>query len=57
MLRIFGESARDCDGMTRRSFLQVGALGLGGLALPEFFRLRAEGASPGRGGERSVIQF
>ena len=54
MLRIFGESARDCDGVTRRSFLQAGALGLGGLALPDLLRLRAatgptNGASPGRG--------
>jgi hypothetical protein len=57
MYRIFGESARDCDGLTRRSFLQVGALGLGGLALPEFLRLRVEGASRGQGGERSVILF
>ncbi len=57
MLRISGESARDCDGLTRRSFLQVGVLGVGGLALPEFFRLRAEGASVGPGAERSVILF
>ena len=56
MLRILGASARDCDGVSRRSFLQVGALGLGGLALPEFFRLRAEGAGLGHGG-RSVILF
>ncbi|MDR3618963.1 MAG: DUF1501 domain-containing protein [Paludisphaera borealis] len=59
MLKIPGESARDCDGLTRRSFLQVGTLGLGGLALPEFFRLRAQaagrGAGPGAGARRSVI--
>jgi uncharacterized protein (DUF1501 family) len=54
MLRIPGESARDCDGLTRRSFLQVGTLGLGGLALPDFFRLRAESATQG-GPARSVI--
>jgi hypothetical protein len=63
MLRILGQSARDCDGITRRSFLQVGTLGLGGLALPDLLRLRARGAersSPsatpsGRG--KSVILF
>ena len=59
MLKIPGESARDCDGLTRRSFLQVGTLGLGGLALPEFFRIRAEGADRGvgriGGAQRSVI--
>ena len=27
-----------CDGTTRRGFLKVGALGLGGLALPELLR-------------------
>ena len=61
MLKIPGESARDCDGLTRRSFLQVGTLGLGGLALPEFFRIRAEGADRGvgriGGAQRSVILF
>jgi len=55
MLRIPGESARDCDGLTRRSFLQVGTLGLGGLALPEFFRLQAQAAGRGPGAQRSVI--
>jgi len=57
MLTIFGGAARDCDGVTRRSFLQAGMLGLGGLALPDLFRLRADGADPGRVGERSVILF
>src|SRR4051794_23759184 len=58
MFRISGgESGRDCDGLTRRSFVQAGLLGLGGLMLPELLRLRAEGADaqPGRG--KSVILF
>src|SRR5687768_16974706 len=56
MLKVFGGAARDCDGVTRRSFLQAGVLGLGGLALPDLLRLRAEGAAgPNRG--RSVILF
>ncbi len=54
MLKIFGGSARDCDGVTRRSFLQAGLLGLGGLTLPGLQRLRAEGAAD-RG--KSVILF
>ena len=33
-----------CDGVTRRDFLHAGALGLLGLTLPEFFRLKAAGA-------------
>src|SRR3954447_12445508 len=57
MLRIFGGGARDCDGITRRSFLQAGVLGLGGLALPDLLRLRAEGATAGAGRGRSVILF
>jgi uncharacterized protein (DUF1501 family) len=42
---------RYCDGLTRRSFLQVGGLALGGLALPDLLRAEArQGAS-----QRSVI--
>ena len=58
MLRIYGDdAARDCDGVTRRSFLQAGVLGLGGLALPDLFRLRAEGAGSPEAKGRSVILF
>jgi hypothetical protein len=54
MFRVFGGSARDCDGITRRSFLQAGVLGLSGLALPDLLRLRASAASVASHG-RSVI--
>ena len=60
MFRVFGGGARDCDGVTRRSFLQAGVLGLGGLALPDWLRLRASGAvntAAGAGRGRSVILF
>jgi hypothetical protein len=57
MLTITGGGAQDCDGVTRRSFLQAGVLGLGGLALPDLLRLRAEGAARGTGRGRSVILF
>ena len=46
MLNILGPKPNDCgfcDGVSRRNFLKIGALGLGGLALPEL--LRAEAAS------------
>jgi hypothetical protein len=43
MLTIAGSASRSCDGMSRRSCLQIGGLALGGLALPEI--LRAEAAS------------
>src|SRR4051794_22250300 len=57
MLTIFGGRARDCDGVTRRSFLQAGVLGLGGLTLPGLLRIRAEGATAVASERRSVILF
>jgi hypothetical protein len=33
-----------CDGISRRSFLRAGGLALGGLALSDFLRLKAQGA-------------
>src|SRR3954452_2223262 len=55
MLRAFAGGARDCDGMTRRSFLQAGVLGLGGLTLADLLRLRASGSV--RANRHSVILF
>lgn len=52
MLTVFGPRARYCDGVSRRSFLQVGALAVGGLTLPQL--MRAEAAS-GKKGHKSVI--
>src|SRR5262245_32521224 len=46
MLQItHGPAARNCQGMTRRTALKAGFLGLMGLTLPDLFRLRAQGAS------------
>ncbi|HTE19754.1 MAG TPA: DUF1501 domain-containing protein [Armatimonadota bacterium] len=47
MIRVTGleNGYRHCDGVTRRSFLQAGALGLGGLTLPELLRAREAGAA------------
>jgi hypothetical protein len=36
------------SGLSRRSFLTIGALGLGGLTLPELFRLRAAETAKGK---------
>ena len=41
MLTVWGTKDRFCDGISRRNFLQVGALGLGGLSLADVLRLRA----------------
>lgn len=47
---------RFCDGISRRSFLRIGGLTLGGLALSDFLRLKATGAvAEGRG--KSVIMI
>jgi hypothetical protein len=36
MLRVTGQASADCEGLTRRNFVQAGMLGLGGLTLPQF---------------------
>ncbi len=43
MLTIPGPASRFCDGISRRSWMQIGGLAMGGLALPDI--LRAEAAS------------
>jgi hypothetical protein len=48
MLRISGGVGRDCTGVTRRSFVQAGLLGLGGLGLADFFHLQAAEQPTGR---------
>ncbi|MGE3806024.1 MAG: DUF1501 domain-containing protein, partial [Gemmataceae bacterium] len=52
MFTLPGPRHRYCDGLSRRSFLKVGALGLGGLTLPAL--LRAEERS-GRKSHKSII--
>ena len=42
MLTIYGPKQRFRDGVSRRNFLKIGALGLGGLALPELLRAEAQ---------------
>src|SRR5215470_13962335 len=43
MLTIFGQGDRYCDGVSRRSFLKIGGLGVGAgaLSLTDLFRLEA----------------
>ena len=43
MLDILGQqSGRFCDGVSRRDFLRIGALGMGGVALPELLQAEAQ---------------
>src|SRR5678810_1030576 len=55
MLTIQGPSSTFCDGVSRRNFLKIGALGLGGLALPQLFQ--AEAASGIRRSHKAVIMI
>jgi hypothetical protein len=47
MFQIASGSSRSCDGISRRHFLRVGALGALGLGLPDLLRARAAAGSPG----------
>src|SRR5215208_3525001 len=55
MLTIYGPSSKFCDGVSRRNFLKIGALGLGGLALPDL--LKAEAASGIRKSHKAIIMI
>jgi hypothetical protein len=57
MLTISGQKARYCDGISRRGFLRIGALGVGAsaLTLADLFRIEAQaGTRPGTR-QKSVI--
>ena len=55
MFRINGSKGSDCTGITRRSFVQAGLLGLGGLTLPEYLQARAQANESSR--DTAVILF
>ena len=57
MLTLFGPRipGRTCDGVSRRDFLRIGALGAGGLTLADLLRLKAQGAVRSDAAPKSVI--
>ena len=56
MLKIcFGETERNCAGLSRRNFLQVGSLGLGGLTLSNLLAARAAGETQAAAKNTSVV--
>jgi hypothetical protein len=56
MLTLHGaNSTRLCNGLSRRSFLKLGTLGLGGLSLAELLHLKARGGVDRRAGSKAVI--
>ena len=58
MLRLIDRgSAHTCDGVTRRDFLQVGALGAIGLSLPQWVAAKERGALSKEHDDRSVIMI
>jgi len=47
MLTILGKSQRGfCDGLTRRNFLKIGGLAMGGLSLPQILQAEAVSGAP-----------
>ncbi len=55
MLTLWGEKQDYCDGVSRRSFLKAGALGIGGLTLADL--LRAEAAAGIGSSTKAVINI
>ncbi len=53
MLSLLGQARGFCDGVSRRDFLRIGALGMGGLTLADLLRLEAQAGAAATG--RSVI--
>lgn len=55
MLKILGPKYRFCDGLTRRDFIKVGGLAMGGLSLPQI--LRAESAKGAHQSHKATIMI
>ena len=55
MLQLVGSKSKFCDGISRRSFLNVGSLALGGLSLPQL--LQADKLSGNKTRHKSVIMI
>lgn len=54
MLTVYGRKSRFCDGLSRRNFLRIGSLGMGGIALSDLFRAEASVRKPGH---KSIIMI
>jgi hypothetical protein len=57
MLRVElqGRARRYCDGLSRRSFLQLGIAGMGAMGLPQLLRARAAAAGEGGGAKDTSV--
>jgi hypothetical protein len=57
MLTLTNKTTRTCEGVSRRSMLKLGALGFGGLSMPELLRLQAAQAAEDKpASDTAVIQ-
>lgn len=57
MLRLLRQGGRLCDGITRREWLRIGGVGLGGLTLPALLRGRARAAPSGGRAKSAIVLF
>jgi len=57
MLTVNGSKFSCCDGMSRRSFVRAGALGVGALTLPDLLALRAKAAEAGKPLPKTSVIF
>jgi len=56
MLKVYGNSKGNlCDGISRRDFLNVGSIGMGGLSLPGL--LQAEAINSGKSSHKALIMI
>ncbi len=55
MLDILGSTTRTCDGVSRRNFLRVGSLAVGGLSLPNLLRGEAAAKEAGSSAKRKSV--
>ena len=58
MLTLTDKTTRNCESISRRSMLRIGALGMGSLTLPQLLRVRAAEAANGKPlSDTAVIQI
>lgn len=59
MLTLFANHSgpRFCDGVSRRNFLRIGALGLGGLSLPQLLQAEARSGLRSAGAHKAIIMI
>ena len=55
MFDILGSTNRTCDGVSRRNFLRVGSLAVGGLTLPNLLRSQAAAKDAGTSARRKAV--